>query len=77
VAILAGFAPPIAASIFVGEKLVGGEIEKFSSATYKLSGTWEEPELKLMKRFDNEIEGKKDKSFWLRMKDVFGLGGAD
>jgi len=77
VAILAGFAPPIAASIFVGEKLVGGEIEKFSSATYKLSGSWEEPELKLMKRFDNDIEGKKDKSFWLRMKDVFGLGGAD
>jgi uncharacterized protein YhdP len=77
VAILAGFAPPIAASIFVGEKLVGGEIEKFSSATYKLQGSWEEPKLTLMKRFDNDIEGKKDKSFWLRMKDVFGLGGAD
>ncbi|MEY8205104.1 MAG: YhdP family protein [Bermanella sp.] len=77
VAILAGFAPPIAASIYVGEKLVGGEIEKFSSATYKLSGTWEEPELKIMKRFDNEIEGKKYKSYWLRMKDVFGLGEDD
>jgi uncharacterized protein (TIGR02099 family) len=77
VAILAGFAPPIAASIFVGEKLVGGEIEKFSSATYKLQGSWEEPKLTLMKRFDNDIEGKTDKSFWLRMKDVFGLGGAD
>ncbi len=77
VAILAGFAPPIAASIFLGEKLVGGEIEKFSSATYKLNGSWEDPKLTLMKRFDNDIEGKKDKSFWLRMKDVFGLGGAD
>ncbi len=76
VAILAGFAPPIAASIFLGEKLVGGEIEKFSSATYKLNGSWEDPKLTLMKRFDNDIEGKKDKSFWLRMKDVFGLGGA-
>ncbi len=74
VAILAGFAPPIAASIFLGEKLVGGEIEKFTSATYKLSGSWEDPKLTLMKRFDNEIEGKKEKSFWLRMNDVFGVG---
>ena len=74
VAILAGFAPPIAASIFVGEKLVGDEIERFSSATYKLSGTWDKPELNIMKRFDNEIDGKKEKTFWHRMKDVFGMG---
>jgi uncharacterized protein (TIGR02099 family) len=74
VAILAGFAPPIAASIFVGEKLVGDEIERFSSATYKLTGTWDEPKLNIMKRFDNEIEGKKEKTFWHRMKDVFGMG---
>lgn len=73
-AILAGFAPPVAASIFVGEQLVGGEIEKFTSATYKLTGSWEDPQLNLMKRFDNNIEGKKDKSFWNRMKDVFGMG---
>ncbi len=74
VAILAGFAPPIAASIFVGEKLVGDEIERFSSATYKLSGTWDKPELNIKKRFDNEIDGKKEKTFWHRMKDVFGMG---
>ena len=73
-AILAGFAPPVAASIFVGEQLVGGEIEKFTSATYKLTGSWEDPKLNLMKRFDNNIEGKKNKSFWHRMKDVFGMG---
>ncbi len=73
-AVLAGFAPPVAASIFLGEKLVGDQIEKFTSATYKLSGNWDDPELKLMKRFDNDIEGKKDKSFWHRMKDVFGVG---
>lgn len=74
VAILAGFAPPVAASLFVGERLVGDEIERFTSATYQLSGTWDEPSLKLKKRFDNEIEGKKDKTFWHRMKDVFGVG---
>lgn len=73
-AIIAGFAPPVAASLFVGERLVGDEIEKFTSATYKLSGTWETPNLELMKRFDNDIEGKQDKSFWYRMKDFFGVG---
>ena len=74
VAILAGFAPPVAASLFVGERLVGDEIERFTSATYKLTGSWDEPSLKLKKRFDNDIEGKKDKTFWHRMKDVFGVG---
>lgn len=74
VAILAGFAPPVAASLFVGEQLVGDQIEKYTSATYKLTGSWDEPNLQLMKRFDNEIEGKQDKGFWYRMKDFFGLG---
>lgn len=74
VAILAGFAPPVAASLFVGEQLVGDQIEKFTSATYRLTGPWDEPQLKLMKRFDNKIEGKQDKGFWYRMKDFFGLG---
>ena len=73
-AIIAGFAPPVAASLFVGERLVGEEIEKFTSATYKLTGTWDAPNLNLMKRFDNDIEGKQNKSFWHRMKDFFGVG---
>jgi uncharacterized protein (TIGR02099 family) len=73
-AILAGFAPPIAASIFVGERLVGERIEKFTSATYKLTGSWNAPKLDLVKRFDNDIEGKQDKSFWRRMSDFFGVG---
>lgn len=77
VAILAGFTPPVAASLFVGEQLVGDQIEKYTSATYKLKGTWDEPDLELMKRFDNKIEGKQDQGFWYRMKDFFGLGGSD
>lgn len=74
VAILAGFAPPVAASLFVGEQLVGDQIERITSATYRLTGSWDEPDLKLMKRFDNNIEGKQDRGFWYRMKDFFGLG---
>jgi len=74
IAIIAGFAPPVAASLFVGERLMGAEIEKYTSATYKLTGTWDQPKLDLMKRFDNNIEGKQDKNFWNRMKDFFGVG---
>jgi uncharacterized protein YhdP len=58
----------------VGERLVGERIEKFTSATYKLTGSWNAPKLDLVKRFDNDIEGKQDKSFWRRMSDFFGVG---
>jgi uncharacterized protein YhdP len=73
-AIIAGFAPPVAASLFVGERLVGDKIEEFTSATYQLTGTWDKPDLKLVKRFDNNIEGRQNKTFWHRMKSFFGLG---
>lgn len=72
VAILAGLAPPVAASIYVGEKLVGNEIERFTSASYTMTGSWEDPKLEIKQRFDNKIEGKKEKSLWQRVKGVFG-----
>lgn len=72
VAILAGLAPPVAASIYVGEKLVGNEIERFTSASYTMTGSWEDPKLEIKQRFDNKIDGKKDKSIWQRVKGVFG-----
>ena len=72
VAILAGLAPPVAASIYVGEKLVGNEIERFTSASYTMTGSWEDPKLEIKRRFDNNIDGKKDKSVWQRVKGVFG-----
>lgn len=74
VAILAGLAPPVAASIYVGEKLVGNEIERFTSASYTMTGSWDEPKLEIKRRFDNKIDGKKEKSVWQRVKGVFGAG---
>jgi len=75
VAVLAGFAPPVAASIYVTERLIGDELERFTSASYTITGTWEEPEVKLNKAFDNEVDGKKSRGFMDRVLSIFGLGG--
>jgi len=77
VAVLAGFAPPVAASIYVTERLIGDELERFTSASYTISGTWEEPDVKLNKAFDNDVEGKKSRGFMDRVLSIFGLGGDD
>lgn len=77
VAVLAGFAPPVAASIYVTERLIGDELERFTSASYTISGTWQEPDVKLNKAFDNDVEGKKSRGFMDRVLSIFGLGGDD
>ena len=77
VAVLAGFAPPVAASIYVTERLIGDELERFTSASYNITGTWEEPEVKLNKAFDNKVDGKTSRSFMDRVLSIFGLGGDD
>ena len=74
IAILAGFAPPIAASIFVTERLVGDELARFTSASYDIKGTWSQPEMTLNRAFDNKIEGGEKRSFTQRILGIFGLG---
>ena len=74
VAVLAGFAPPVAASIYVTERLIGDELERFTSASYTIQGTWEEPDIKLNKAFDNSVEGKESRGFVDRFLSIFGLG---
>ena len=76
VALLAGMAPPVAASIYVTEKLIGDELARFTSARYNVNGTWEQPDLKIDKAFNDNIEGKKKRGFWQRIisvLDVFNL----
>ncbi len=77
VALLAGLAPPVAASIYVTEKLIGDELARFTSARYNLTGTWQQPDLKIDKAFNNTIDGKKEKrGIWRRVMsvlDVFNL----
>ena len=77
VAVLAGFAPPVAAAIYVSEKLVGDELEQFTSASYTVKGTWEEPDLQINQRFNNDVEGKESRSFKQRFLSIFGLDDDD
>ncbi len=77
VAVLAGFAPQIAGAIYVTEKLIGEELEQFTSASYTVTGTIENPKMKIDKAFDNELEGKESRSFKNRFLDIFGLGDDD
>jgi uncharacterized protein (TIGR02099 family) len=77
VAVLAGFAPQIAGAIYVTEKLIGEELERFTSASYSVTGTIEAPKMKIDRAFDNALEGKKSRSFKDRFLDIFGLGGDD
>ncbi|MFT4777308.1 MAG: hypothetical protein ACI9B7_001687 [Oleispira sp.] len=77
VAVLAGFAPQIAGAIYVTEKLIGEELEQFTSASYTVTGTIEDPKMKIDQAFDNELEGKESRSFKNRFLDIFGLGDDD
>lgn len=74
VAVIAGLAPAIAGAIYVTEKLIGEELEKFTSASYTVTGTMDNPKLTIDQAFDNNLEGKESKSFTNRILDIFGLG---
>ena len=73
VAILAGFAPPVAASIYVTEKLIGDELSRFTSTSYDIGGTWSEPEMTLRRAFDNQVDGSESRSLKQRILSIFGL----
>ncbi|MGB1092230.1 MAG: YhdP family protein, partial [Oceanobacter sp.] len=77
VAVLAGFAAPVAASIYVTEKLIGDELERFTSASYDVRGSWSEPDMKIRGAFDNQVDGKKSKSLKDRVLSIFGLDEAE
>ncbi|GGY58143.1 TIGR02099 family protein [Bacterioplanes sanyensis] len=75
VAILAGLAPPVAASIYVTERLVSDELERFTSASYTVRGTWSEPQLTINQAFDNEVDGKTSRSLGERLRSINPFGG--
>jgi uncharacterized protein YhdP len=77
VAVLAGLSPPIAGAIYVTEKLIGEELEQFTSASYAISGTIGNPTMEINQAFDNDLEGKESRSFKNRFLDIFGLGDDD
>lgn len=59
VAALAG-GLPMAAGVYVAGKIFQNQFEKLSSASYSLQGSWDQPEVKLKRIFDDEGEAKKD-----------------
>lgn len=52
-ALLAG-APALAGAIFLTEKLLGDKLERLASARYRVRGSWNDPEVKLIKMFSDK-----------------------
>ena len=73
VAVLTGFAAPIAGAIYVTQKLIGDELERFTSASYDVRGTWSNPDLKIRQAFDNDVDGKQTRGFKDRFLSIFGM----
>lgn len=51
-AILIGASPPVGGALFVLDKLLGEPLSRLTSATYTVSGTWEDPDVRLSSIFD-------------------------
>jgi len=51
-ALLMGAGAPIGGALFVLDKVLGDPLSKLTSATYSVSGNWDEPEVRLRRVFD-------------------------
>ena len=49
---------PVAAGVFVVSKVFEKQVNRFSSAIYKISGSWEDPEVNFERIFDTSSERK-------------------
>ncbi len=52
-ALLMGASAPIGGALFVLDKVLGDPLSKLTSASYTVSGTWDDPKVDLRKVFDN------------------------
>ncbi len=59
VAVLTG-ALPAAAGLYVASKVFENQFDKFSSATYAVTGPWSDPQVKLRRVFDDQLPKKSD-----------------
>ncbi|XOZ34931.1 YhdP family protein [Halomonadaceae bacterium KBTZ08] len=55
-AVLFGYAPPVGGALFVIDKVFGGILSRVTSATYRVKGSWNEPEIELRNLFDTESD---------------------
>ncbi|MBU2954526.1 YhdP family protein [Marinobacter sp. F3R08] len=51
-ALLMGAGAPIGGALFVLDKILGDPLSRLTSATYSVTGTWDEPEVELERVFD-------------------------
>ena len=51
-ALLMGAGAPIGGALFVLDKVLGDPLSKLTSATYSVSGSWDEPDVRLRRVFD-------------------------
>lgn len=59
VAALTG-ALPVAAGLYVAGKVFEDQFDKFSSATYEISGPWDDPQVKFRRVFDDKLPGRSE-----------------
>lgn len=52
-ALLMGAGAPIGGALFVLDKVLGDPLSKLASATYSVTGTWDDPEVELRRVFDS------------------------
>ncbi|MAL97979.1 MAG: hypothetical protein CL583_05960 [Alteromonadaceae bacterium] len=61
-ALLLGAAAPVGGALFIIDKLLGDPLSKLTSATYDVSGSWKQPQIKLRSIFDTGSPGKENKA---------------
>lgn len=70
-AIGAGFAPPLALAIILGERVLEREIERLFSVRTSISGSLRSPVVQSRRLFDSDIRGA-DTTFQERLRELFG-----
>ena len=70
-AIGAGFAPPLALAIILGERALEREIERLFSVRTSISGSLTAPVVQSRRLFDSDIRGA-DTTFQERLRELFG-----
>ncbi len=52
-------APQVGIPLYLINKIFGNMFERFTSARYKVTGTWEDPKIELVKMFENRSRGNR------------------
>jgi uncharacterized protein YhdP len=62
--------PQLSGAIYIVNKLIGGELETFTSARYQIIGSLDNPEVELVRMFDKDYQQQSVKE---RIKNVISI----